>query len=155
MALLTGTILMRRGQLKDLVKSNMQAGEFAVCIDNDTKNKRVFLGFGNDVVKELGTFEDFEDRFKETYKELLDLAVKLDLQENYILTVQSDIKDNIYPDIQYLQQEVRNDKNWIDSAIQKNIPEFFMNFVTGELEYYGGMFDFLINPAGELEWKVA
>lgn len=156
MAIYNGTIQMRRGQYKDLIKGNIQAGEFAVCIDNDTHNKKVFLGFGDGVVKELGTFEEFESRFATVYKDLLDLAQKLDVQENDIIIVQNSILNDYYPQIKAFYDGSKDYYELIKNAVDLNIPQFYVDFNTGLLMYNGGMFNFFIDKlSGHLMWEVA
>ena len=46
-------------------------------------------------------------------------------------------------------------KEFVENAVDLNIPQFWVDFETGELMYEGGMFLFNINDStGELEWEV-
>lgn len=51
--------------------------------------------------------------------------------------------------------EAQEYKEFVENAVDLNIPHFWVDFETGQLMYEGGMFVFHINDnTGRLEWEV-
>lgn len=66
-------IQMRRGLRRDFDPSRMVAGEWAVSIDEETENQIVWMCFAPNVVKRIGTYEDFEEFCRDFKDEMSDL----------------------------------------------------------------------------------
>ena len=58
-------IYVRRGMEKDFDPEKMKPGEWAVSIDSDRRNQKIWMCFAPGVVKRMGTYEDFEDQIQD------------------------------------------------------------------------------------------
>lgn len=162
-------ITMRKGLFADFDPSKMLAGEWAVSIDADTQHQIVWMCFGAGIVKRMGTLEDFEAWLSEAmipYTQAFDQikAECTDLRDEILLIYDAlipakEIVERMPELVAQCEQAVDDCeaiKDAIDDAVQFNIPQFSVDFATGELIYTGGRFDFSINRAtGQLEWAIA
>lgn len=154
-------ITMRKGLSIDFDPSKMLAGEWAVTIDPDTKHQVVYMCFGAGIVKRMGTLEDFEDWLKLAmvpYTDRFDAIERecVDLRDEMII-----IRDSLIPaaeialQIPAMVEETREYKEFVENAIDLNVPTFDLDTNTGFLFYSGGMFEFEIDSNGNLCYELA
>jgi len=70
-------IRMRRGNLADYDPTKQLSGEFAVSIDSNAGDQKVFMSFGNGQSKELMTVEDAETQIEEATEEAISEATSI------------------------------------------------------------------------------
>lgn len=159
---------MRRGLLADFDPNKMLAGEWAVTIDANTKNQIVYMCFAAGIVKRMGTLDDFEDWFKLEMKpyEIDFAAIRqdcIDLRDQMIV-----IRDTLIPAAQIAlkipdlvdeaeayRDETKGYKEFVENAVNLNIPTMFLDTVTGLLSYDGGKIDFTLDQTtGNLCWDL-
>lgn len=61
---------MRRGNPEDFDPTKMLPGEFAVTTGTDRKARKLYICFAPGIVKQLGTYEDFEDQIQDATEEI-------------------------------------------------------------------------------------
>lgn len=145
-------IQMRRGNYADFDASRMVAGEFGVCLDNGYVF--VTLSAGNCV--KLGTAD--------TIDEALQQALDYVNQCNAVLEETKTVRDNTsgYEELartsadnaEESYQSTLSIKADIDEAIEQTVPEFEMDWETGELKYTGNAFTLYTDDSGMLHWAL-
>ena len=177
MAIQTGIILMRRGSLADFEahKNKLQPGEFAVTLDTDTHNKKVFMNFGNNVIRELGTLDSMMDelqkwidpydkKFTDEYNSIVAMYNNINQINNEFIVFKSDLLNTYLPQIlnsldlakSYAVGDtgIRTDedtdnakyyKEWVENAFNMKLPIVTIDFTTGELMYVGGVLTLDLN----------
>ena len=63
-------ITMRRGKPEEFDATKMLPGEFAVTIGTGRKSRKLYICFAPGEVKQLGTYEDFEDMIEDATDEI-------------------------------------------------------------------------------------
>ena len=58
-------IVMRKGRPEDFDPTKMLPGEFAVTMGTDRRARKLYICFAPGIVKQLGTYEDFEDQIQD------------------------------------------------------------------------------------------
>ena len=58
-------IVMRKGRPEDFDPTKMLPGEFAVTMGIDRRARKLYICFAPGIVKQLGTYEDFEDQIQD------------------------------------------------------------------------------------------
>lgn len=61
---------MRKGRPEDFDPTKMLPGEFGVTIGTDRKARKLYICFAPGIVKQLGTYEDFEDQIQDATEEI-------------------------------------------------------------------------------------
>ena len=151
---------MRKGLSADFDPSKMLAGEWAVTIDADTQHQIVYMCFAAGIVKRMGTLEDLEDWLRVAmipYTDSFDLIRTecIDLRDEMII-----IRDSLIPaaeialQIPALVQETKEYKEFVENAVDLNIPTMYLDTYTGLLSYDGGKVDFDLDGAGNLCWEL-
>ena len=161
-------IQMRRGLSADFDPTKMLAGEWAVTIDPDTQHQIVYMCFGAGIVKRMGTLEDFEtwltkelipytQKFDEIYIECTDLRDEvIQIRDSLIPAAEMALKvPELVEEAKGYANAAREDKEFIENAIDVNIPTFEVDTNTGFLFYSGGLFNFAINNDGYLCYEFA
>lgn len=105
-------IRMRRGLLDELDESKLLAGEWAVTIDPETNRQKVLMCFGAGIVKQMGTYNDFQQMIEEIADDLLEdfkkelapikteieqMASDVSSDKAEVVVIKNDITDRILP----------------------------------------------------------
>ena len=106
-------ITMRRGNPEDFDPTKMLPGEFAVTTGTDRKARKLYICFAPGIVKQLGTYEDFEDQIQDATSEI---------KQQY-LTAFNDILAQIEQDKNTAADEYAYIVSFKDSLEKTYIPE--------------------------------
>ena len=106
-------ITMRRGNPEDFDPTKMLPGEFAVTTGPDRKARKLYICFAPGIVKQLGTYEDFEDQIQDATSEI---------KQQY-LTAFNDILAQIEQDKNTAADEYAYIVSFKDSLEKTYIPE--------------------------------
>ena len=106
-------ITMRRGNPEDFDPTKMLPGEFAVTTGPDRKARKLYICFAPGIVKQLGTYEDFEDMISDA---------TVEVKEQYI-TAFNDILAQIEQDKNTAADEYAYIVSFKDSLEKTYIPE--------------------------------
>ena len=106
-------ITMRRGNPEDFDPTKMLPGEFAVTTGPDRKARKLYICFAPGIVKQLGTYEDFEDQIHDATSEI---------KQQY-LTAFNDILAQIEQDKNTAADEYAYIVSFKDSLEKTYIPE--------------------------------
>lgn len=104
---------MRRGNPEDFDPTKMLPGEFAVTTGPDRKARKLYICFAPGIVKQLGTYEDFEDQIQDATSEI---------KQQY-LTAFNDILAQIEQDKNTAADEYAYIVSFKDSLEKTYIPE--------------------------------
>ena len=107
-------IYVRRGMEKDFDPEKMKPGEWAVSIDSDRRNQKIWMCFAPGVVKRMGTYEDFEDQIQDATDAIKQQYL---MAFNEILTQIEADKNTAAEEYSY----VVNFKNALDKTYMPNI----------------------------------
>ena len=99
---------------KDFDPEKMKPGEWAVSIDSDRRNQKIWMCFAPGVVKRMGTYEDFEDQIQDATDAIKQQYL---MAFNEILTQIEADKNTAAEEYSY----VVNFKNALDKTYMPNI----------------------------------
>lgn len=159
MAITTAKIKIRRGNLGDYDKTKLEAGEPVLIVDS--KEFEVCVSPGVTIraakaeyLEELtATCEAFADSAED---DSIASATSSTSSRSYAVGDTASRVGESTDNSKYYKEQAQVYKEFVENAIDLNIPTFTINFTTGELMYDGGMFVFTINNAtGNLEYEVA
>lgn len=170
----------RQGDYNNFEPNKMVSGEFAYVNSSDPNTadgKGVYATFTGGKVKRLCTYEEVSglvaqaDEIKTDVSNLKDDVIALKDDTEDIKDATADIRDNAeeYAELSKSYAVGTNDvaragdsednakyyKEWIENAVERNIPQFSMDFDTGHLNYFGGAFMFTINSNGHMLWQLS
>lgn len=97
----------------------MKPGEWAVSIDSDRRNQKIWMCFAPGVVKRMGTYEDFEDQIQDATDAIKQQYL---MAFNEILTQIEADKNTAAEEYSY----VVNFKNALDKTYMPNIKSLLM-----------------------------
>ena len=156
----------RRGDYNNFDPTKQVAGEFAVVLQNDPNvddGKAVYITFGAGNVKRLATRQEVEGlvTLAEGYADSAEAdaetaETQATLSESYSVGGTASRTGEDTDNSKYYKEQAQIYKEFVENAIDLNIPTFTVDFATGNLMYDGGMFVFTINnTTGDLEYEVA
>ena len=107
-------IVMRKGRPEDFDPTKMLPGEFAVTMGTDRRARKLYICFAPGIVKQLGTYEDFEDQIQDATDAIKQQYL---MAFNEILTQIEADKNTAAEEYSY----VVNFKNALDKTYMPNI----------------------------------
>ena len=113
-------IVMRRGNPEDFDPTKMLPGEFAVTLGTGRKSRKLYICFAPGEVKQLGTYEDFEDMISDA---------TVEVKEQYI-TAFNDILQQIRTDREQVSEEyeyVSSFKTLLEGTYKAEIEQSVQN----------------------------
>lgn len=159
MAITTAKILVRRGNLGDYDKTKLEAGEPVVILDS--KEFEICIAPGVTIRAAKAEYleeltEDCETYAGNASNSATLSATEATLSESYAVGDTGSRVGEATDNSKYYKEQAQAYKEFVENAIDLNIPTFTVDFTTGNLMYDGGMFVFTINNAtGNLEYEVA
>lgn len=162
-------IRMRRGNYANFDPTRMLAGEFAVCLDNGYVY--MTLSPGNTI--KLGTAEELEEIVRQAQEyatqagtSAMSAVVAREWSEKFKLDSEAwaigkrngtdvpSTDSQYHNNSKYYAEQGQIYYNYLEEAVETHMPEFQINWATGELEYTGGYFTFWIDTDGFIHWGV-
>lgn len=113
-------IVMRRGNPEDFDPTKMLPGEFAVTLGTGRKSRKLYICFAPGEVKQLGTYEDFEDMISDA---------TVEVKKQYI-TAFNDILQQIRTDREQVSEEyeyVSSFKTLLEGTYKAEIEQSVQN----------------------------
>lgn len=160
------TIQMRRGAYEDFDPSKQLAGEFATILAGDPDapdGLALYQTFSPGTVKRLCTYQevsglvDLAEGYATSAETDAGIAeTQATLSESYAVGGTESRTGEDTDNSKYYKEQAQVYKEFVENAIDLNIPTFTVDFATGDLMYDGGIFVFTINnTTGDLEYEVA
>jgi len=156
----------RRGAYADFDPSKQTAGEFATILSGDpnaTDGLAVYQTFSGGIAKRLCTYQEVSglvtlaEGYADSAEADAEIAeVQATLSESYAVGDTGSRAGETTDNSKYYKEQAQIYKEFVENALDLNIPTFTVDFETGNLMYDGGMFVFTINnTTGNLEYEVA
>lgn len=118
-------IQVRRGLRADFNPSKLLPGEWAVSIDSDTDNQIVWMCFAPNIVKRMGTYEDFQKQIEE---------ITESIKEDFINSVKEEVSEYVAAieqaktEVERLAEEVSQSKADV-ITIQTDIEQTYLPMI--------------------------
>lgn len=167
-----GAIQSRRGAYADFDPNKQASGEFATVLSGDPAvedGRAVYQSFGSGIVKRLCTYQEVSGLvdLAEGYAELAETSAgaattqasnasdSATLSESWAVGGTDSRTGEDTDNSKFYAKQSQEYKEFVENAVNLNVPVFSVDFTTGLLMYEGGMFDFLVNyETGNLDWEV-